>query len=181
MQLGTEVVLGPGHVVMGTQLSPIAHLPYFGPYSCCDQTAGWIMMGESTRYGGRPRPTHIVLDGDPVPPRRGTLPPIFGSCLLWPNSLIDQDATWYGGRPRRRPRCVKWGPIPPKKIWLISHPFSAHLYWPNGWVDQDALWYVGRPRLTRHCVRWGPSSLLSPEKGHSHSPIFGPSAGEGLR
>ena len=37
-------------------------------------------------------------------------PPMFGLCLLWPNSWIDQDATWYGGRPRQRPHCVRWGP-----------------------------------------------------------------------
>jgi len=29
-------------------------------------------------------PGHIVLDGDPAPPR-GAQPPIFGPCLLWPN------------------------------------------------------------------------------------------------
>jgi len=31
---------------------------------------------------------------------KGAQPPIFGSCLLWPNGSMDQDATWYGGRPR---------------------------------------------------------------------------------
>jgi len=37
---------------------------------------------------------NIVLDGDPVPTaQRGTAPPIFGSCLLWPNGWMDQDAT----------------------------------------------------------------------------------------
>jgi len=44
-------------------------------------------------------------------PQRGTAPPIFGSCLLWPNGWLDQDATWYGGRPRPRRHCVRWGPI----------------------------------------------------------------------
>jgi len=40
-------------------------------------------------------PGHIVLDGDPAPtPQRGTALPIFGPCLLWPNSWLDQDATW---------------------------------------------------------------------------------------
>jgi len=27
---------------------------------------------------------HIVLHGDPAPPKRSK-PPIFGPCLLWPN------------------------------------------------------------------------------------------------
>jgi len=43
-------------------------------------------------------PSNIVLDGDSAPlPRKGTEPPIFGPCLLWPNGWIDQDASWHGG------------------------------------------------------------------------------------
>ena len=31
-------------------------------------------------------PGHIVLGGDPAPPRKGAQqPPVFDSCLLWPN------------------------------------------------------------------------------------------------
>jgi len=39
-----------------------------------------------------------VLDGDPAPtPKKGgTVPSIFGSCLLWPNSWMDQDVTLIG-------------------------------------------------------------------------------------
>jgi len=34
-------------------------------------------------------PGHIVLDGDPAPPRKGhSNPPLFGPCLLWPRSPI---------------------------------------------------------------------------------------------
>jgi len=36
--------------------------------------------------------------------------PLFGPCLLWPNSWMDQDTTWYGGMPRPRRHCVRWGP-----------------------------------------------------------------------
>jgi len=43
-------------------------------------------------------PGHIVLDGDPAPPKWAH-PPIFGPCLLWPISWVDQDITWYRGRP----------------------------------------------------------------------------------
>jgi len=36
----------------------------------------------------------VVLDGDPAPPpKRGTAPPVFGRCLLWPNGWMDEDAT----------------------------------------------------------------------------------------
>ena len=51
-------------------------------------------------------PDHFVLDGDPARPKRGTASPLFGPCLLWPNSWMDQDATWYVGRPRPRPHCA---------------------------------------------------------------------------
>jgi len=49
-------------------------------------------------------PGHIVLDWVQLPPKGAQqLPPLFGPCLLWPNSWIDQDATWYKGRPQPRP------------------------------------------------------------------------------
>jgi len=63
----------------------------------CGQTVGWIKM-KRCKEGGLD-PGHIVLDGDQAPPKKGgTAHPIFGPCLLWPNSWMDQDATWYGGR-----------------------------------------------------------------------------------
>jgi len=34
-------------------------------------------------------PGHIVLHGDPAPPK-GHSPPIFSSCLLWPNGHPSQ-------------------------------------------------------------------------------------------
>jgi len=58
-------------------------------------------------------PGDILLDGEPAPfPKKGTEPPIFGPCLLWPNGCVDQDATWYGGRPQPRPHCARWRPSP---------------------------------------------------------------------
>jgi len=45
-------------------------------------------------------PGYILLDGDAAPlPKKGAEPPIFGPCLLWPNSRMLQNTTWYGGRP----------------------------------------------------------------------------------
>jgi len=40
-------------------------------------------------------PGDFVLDGDPSSPETGTVPthPIFGTCILWPNGWVDQDAT----------------------------------------------------------------------------------------
>jgi len=37
-------------------------------------------------------PGYIMLDWDLASPK-GAQPPIFGSCLLWPNGSMDQDAT----------------------------------------------------------------------------------------
>jgi len=55
-------------------------------------------------------PGHIVLDGDPAPPK-GAQPPDFWLCPLWPNFR-----TISHGKPRPRRHCVRWGqPSPPKK------------------------------------------------------------------
>jgi len=60
-------------------------------------------------------PSDIVLDVDPAPrrPKGGRNPPVFGSCLLWPNGWMDQDATWYRGRPRPSDVVLDGDPAPP--------------------------------------------------------------------
>ena len=81
----------------------------------CGQTVGRIKVPLCMVVGLGPG--HIVLLGDPAAPKKGTQqPPLFGSCLMWPNGWMDQDATWYGGRPRPRPHCVfvRWGIQSPK-------------------------------------------------------------------
>jgi len=75
----------------------------------CGQTVGWTKMKLGVQVGLSPG--HIALDGDPAPPPlKGTRPPVFGRCLLWPNGWMDEDATWYGSRPQPRPHCVRQGP-----------------------------------------------------------------------
>ena len=88
----------------------------------CGQTVGWIRMplGIVVGLGSG----HIVLDGDPAPPRRGhsnplTFRPI---SILWPNGWMHQDATWYGGRPWSRPHCVGFGPSSPPSKGHSSPP-----------------------------------------------------------
>jgi len=111
---------------MGTQPSPVrcgasfppkwAQQPFgllchFWAHVYCGQMTGCIRipLGTEVNHGSG----DIVLDGDPAfPPERGTVPPIFGPCLLWPNGWMDQDATLYGSRPRPRPHCVRWVPSP---------------------------------------------------------------------
>ena len=92
----------------------------------CGQTVGWIKMPLGTEVGFDPG--DIVVDGDPAhPTERGVQqPPLFGSCLLWPNGRPSQqllsscsqngcrsydptvsysspDGTFSCGRPRRSP------------------------------------------------------------------------------
>jgi len=69
-----------------------------------------------------------VLDGDPAPPkkRHRPPPPLFGTCLLWPNGWMDQDATWNEGRSQPRPRCVRWDPACFPGKWHSSPPS----FWP---------------------------------------------------
>jgi len=61
--------------------------PQFSVHVYCDQTAEWMKTPLGTEVGLGP--SHIVLDGDPAPARKGhNSPPLFGPCLLWPRSPI---------------------------------------------------------------------------------------------
>jgi len=65
---------------------PPVHSPQFPAHVNCGQTARWIKTPLDTEVGLGPG--YIVLDEDPAPPpRKGALPPIFGPCLLWQNSV----------------------------------------------------------------------------------------------
>jgi len=47
---------------------------------------GWMDQDKEVGLG----PGHIVLDGDPAPSPHSSLSPLFGPCLLWPNSRPSQ-------------------------------------------------------------------------------------------
>ena len=91
VKLGTQVGLGPGHIVLDGDQAPLpikGQSPsIFGPCLLWP-TAGWIKMALGMEVGlglG-----HIVLDGDPSPlPKNGAEPPIFCPCPLWPNGCMD--------------------------------------------------------------------------------------------
>ena len=74
-----------------------------------------------------------------LPQNEGTAAPsLFGPCLLWPNSWVDEGATWYGGRSRPRPRCVRWGPNSRQRKGTQQPPlFGPCLLWPNGRPSQQ--------------------------------------------
>jgi len=122
----------------------------------CGQTVGRIKMKLSTQVGLCPG--HIVLDGDPTPPRRKGTAPQFSAHIC-----CGQMARWI-----KMPLGRKVG-IDQSDIVLDAD--SAPLRKGGGaeppiCMNQDATWYGGRRRPKRHnyCGRWGPSSA-SPKRG----------------
>jgi len=78
MKIGTQVGLGPGHIVLDRDPacpSPKGHSPKFSAHIFCDKMAGWIKVPLIKEVGFGPG--DFVLHGDPAPPpERGTeLPP----------------------------------------------------------------------------------------------------------
>ena len=77
MPLGTEVGLGPGHILLDGDAAPhpkkINTPPLFGP--CLLWPNGWMKMPLGTEVDLRAG--HIVLDGFPVLRERSTASPSF--------------------------------------------------------------------------------------------------------
>ena len=121
MQLGTKVGLGSCHMVLdGDPAYPRKKRlssPNFRPISVA---AIRLDDQDDTWHGGRPRPVHIVLDGDPAPVHRkgGTASIIMsiasGDTVRWDAaapkrgtaSQFSAPAYWYKGRPSFVPHCV---------------------------------------------------------------------------
>ena len=90
MPLDTEIGLGSGHIVLDGKPVPFpqkGHSPHFSAHVYCGKTARWMKMPLDTELGLAPGP--IVRWGFSSP-RKGAQPPIFGSCLLWPNGRTSQ-------------------------------------------------------------------------------------------
>jgi len=124
MKLGTQVGLGPGHIVLhGDPATPKGtHPPVFGP--CLWWPNGW-MDYDATWHGCRPRPRRHCVKWRPSPPRqKGGTSPIFAhvSC--------SQTAGWI-----KMPLGREIG-LGPGHIVLDADPapqraqpqFSAHVY-----------------------------------------------------
>jgi len=131
MPLGMEVGLGPGDRVRCGSSSPLQKgaepPPQFLAHVYCGQN-GW-MNQDPTWHRGEPwsRP-HYARWGPSSPPPKGADPPIFGTCLVWPNGWMDQDA-WYGGMPGPRRHCVRWGlSSPPLKGHSPQFSDNVHLF-----------------------------------------------------
>jgi len=112
MPLGMKVGSSAGNCVLYGDPAPSPHKgveppPQFSAHFYCGQAAAWIKMPLGTEVGIGLR--DIVFDVDPATPRKRAHPPhpIFGTCLLWPNGWMDEDAAWSGNRPRHRPHCIR--------------------------------------------------------------------------
>ena len=128
MALGTEVGLGPDHIVLHGDPAPLpktAEPP--AQFSAHIFEAKWL-DGSSCHLVG---PSDSVLDGDsaqlPLPTKKAE-PPTFGPSVLGPNGSMDQDGTWHGGGPWSRPHCVRWGPSSPSPKGGTVPQFYANFY-----------------------------------------------------
>jgi len=92
MPLGTEVGLGPGHIVLDVDPDPLPQrgtAPQFSVHISCGQMAVWIKMPLGTEVDLSPG--HIVLGGDPAPPHeRGTAAPLFSVHVYYGNGRPSQ-------------------------------------------------------------------------------------------
>ena len=80
----------------------------------------------------------------PTPQKKGHSPPIFGPCLLLPNSCMHQDTTWYAGRPQPIRHCVRWEPSSPSTKGT-QPKFLAHVCCRQmvGWTKMPLGMQVG--------------------------------------
>jgi len=113
MKLGTEVGLGPGHIVLDGDRAPPqkgAQQPHLSaPYAVAKRLDGSIKM--PLRREVDLGPGDIVLDGDPAAAReRGTAPKFSAhGCCGQTAGWVKMPLPWYGDRPRPRRHCVRWG------------------------------------------------------------------------
>jgi len=88
MPIGTEVVFGPGHIVLHRDSAPPpkkgAQSPSRNLWPMSVVAKAGIKMPLGTEVGLGPShinlgPSHIVLDGDPAPHEKGTAVPQFSA------------------------------------------------------------------------------------------------------
>jgi len=101
MKLGTQVGLGPGHIVLDGDPDPTprkGHSPQFSAHVCRGQMAGWIKMPLGVEVGLVPG--DFVLDGDPAPPphKGGRAPQFSAHVYCGETAVCIRIALWYVGR-----------------------------------------------------------------------------------
>ena len=182
MKLGTQVGLGPGHIVLdGDPAPPLPKgksPPIFGPYllrpnGCMDQDVTW--------YGARPRPRRLCVRQGPSSPSRKSRqrhPPQFSAhfypgqtaeCIKMPVGMevgLSPGDFALDGNPAPASPQKGGGLLSPPNFWPLSiaakrlHGSRCHL------VRRYS------PRPSRDCARWRPSS--PPQKWGRASPNFRP-------
>jgi len=84
----------------------------------CGQTVGWVKMTLGMEVGLGP--SHIVLDGDQLSPKKGVQqPPNFGPCVLWPNSCmghVEIARTWSQTGSKPNSVTLSWSQTGPKLV-----------------------------------------------------------------
>ena len=75
VKLGTEVDLGPGHIMLDGDPAPLSEMgtapPPFSAHVCCGQLAGWIKV-----------PLGTEVDRGPGDKKRAQAPTNFGPCIV---------------------------------------------------------------------------------------------------
>jgi len=158
MPLGTEIGLGPGHIMLyGDPATPLrkghSPRPIFGPClfvakrSPISATAEhllkckcWYVVGVTVDYSFERDCTSYVFSfwADRFFVKwfalcyRTVVLSLSNVGVLWPNGWMDPDETWHGGRPRTRPQCVRWG---------LSSPFQKRAQPPSQRSDIGCLPY----------------------------------------
>jgi len=111
MPLGTDVGLGPGHIVLdGHPAPPKRHSPQFSAHVYCGQTSGWIKIPLRTKVGLGP--SYIVLWGASSPPKKGGLspPPQFSADVYCGQTVAHLSYCWVllqYSSPKQCPRTVR--------------------------------------------------------------------------
>jgi len=139
MQLGSEVCLGPGDIMLDGEPAPQKrHSPQFSTHVYCNRPAVCIMIPLGTKVGLSLG--DVVLDGYPaISPLKGHSPHFSA------NVRCGQTAGWTKmplGMVVSSDFVFDGDPAPLRKR-MQHHPvFGPCLLWPNGWTDQDATWYT---------------------------------------
>jgi len=123
--------------------------------------------------------------GSQLPTIKGAQPPVFGSCLLWRNSWMNEAATWYGSRPRPRPHCVRQEPSSPEKGAQQPPSFRPMSIVATSPISAAAELLLGKIIINQNLKnwpRWGaykaPQILAGGEEArcslHKYLPAVGP-------
>jgi len=144
MPLGTEVDLGPGHIVLDGNPATRTH-----------------KMGHSS-------PPLFGLCLWPRSPISATAELLLTDIVTWTNAYVFKFLTCFrhfsatvcktvlSMLSERCLSCLSVCPVCDVGLLTVLRP--------NGWMDQDETWRGVRPGPCPYCVRWGPSS--PPPKGH---------------